>query len=250
MRVLCSLGFAIAVLGSVSCSNSSKDESDAETHGRVVQLCVPSVGALKVERDIWKSFFSNPLTWRLLDNYMDCTGKTLNLRFTDLYVVPFEILIDGAVRKWAASSNIPKDDFQSRKCAFPRVMGTANGGTLGHFFTKLDGTCARLPNGRWTFVGKASATDVWDFNPVKNSFRATDAEWRTRMANLFLTGKPFRINFDSKMKAIFDDEPSVNTQVWFDDREYVRPSNSGYSKNGIEMKPPWFAEKQIDNEGR
>jgi hypothetical protein len=172
--------------------------------------------ATGIERRAWLSFFWHYLPRKLLNNYMDDTGKQITL--TQQEMIDCNPIIDlhrsqpflSEVAKLKASGG------GTKTIAVSGWGGALTNGTLGNFTINYKGSLTVTPAGTWTFTGKMDFFDIYDFDPKEfggGSGRPITAEIKVRVANIAIPGRAFRV---TSVQVPVTQTNATNFAIWAD----------------------------------
>jgi uncharacterized protein DUF4157 len=150
--------------------------------------------ATYLERRAWLSFFSHPVPRRLLNNYMDDTGATVNLSKAEM--IGCNPIVDLRRSPAFLGEVSSRSAGGSASIAVSGWGGALTNGTLGNFTINYAGTLNVTPAAGWTFSGAMNFYDYWDFDPKpfnSGSGRPASAEIKVRVAAAALPGRPFPV---------------------------------------------------------
>ena len=147
-----------------------------------------------LERRAWLAFFDQPVPRRLLNNYMDDTGATINLSLAEMIGCNPVVDVKRSPAFMGAVGLLRGGG--STHINFSGWGGALTNGTLGNFTINYAGTLVVSTAGNWSFNGMMNFYDYWDFDPKpfgSGSGRPVPAEIKVRVASAALPGRPFNV---------------------------------------------------------
>jgi len=149
-----------------------------------------------VERQWWLSWFSHPLPRKLLNNYMDDTGKAITLTEDEMAATDSIVTLR---RSQLFMEKVAELKAKGGGKAHVSLTGGAQAllnGTLANFNIFYIGNVCVKPDGSWQFVGTMRWHDVYDFDPKPfgSASRSIPGEVKVRVADAFLPGMGFAVD--------------------------------------------------------
>ena len=160
--------------------------------------------ATAAERVFWLALLgSPPLARKFINNYMDDSGRLIEISESEMTEVGAKISIKQASQfssKLIELAQSGKDEIDINNLQGDAQATT--GRTLGHFYVIFDGTLKGCGAYKWEFDGWITFRDEWDLDPKErewsnpnnpNNVREPVAEIQTRLGNIFIPGRGFPV---------------------------------------------------------
>jgi hypothetical protein len=174
---------------------------------------LPADGQARAAEEFFDSFFTDPLPKRFIHHFIYGKGTPLVLGEADMVALnPYvNAMRCPTLRDRIAADAGPWPRSETLDVRCPSVALT--NGTLGQFTTHMKGGFTISAKGAWTFAGRMSFHDEWDFDPKDFSTggRSLQGEIKTRFANSTLPGQGFKV---TSVDVDFSQGSGDETVVW------------------------------------
>ena len=175
-----------------------------------------------VAYEVVGSFFDQPISKKMLRQYIFGKGSTLNLSEREMIDCNPYIDITRSANFRTSLVAATKTPGKDASIDFKLLGFALTNGTLGNFTVHVRGTLRAAPDGSWKVVGKMNFYDKYDFDPkdFETSGRSFQGELKTRFGHYFIPGDPYEV---TSVDTEFSQTPSDKTVVWVGGAPKQRP---------------------------